>query len=141
MCIVCVRIVTVICCVLIVVMLIYAAIFLLPLCAFTRQLRLARARGLAEYMDFASSYVNAFEAKWIRGQRQDDETLGTADLQSLADLGNSVRVVEEIRFAPASQTLLITLGVGALAPMLPLLLLQIPINELAQRIVEMLFRG
>jgi hypothetical protein len=119
--------------------LIYAVIFILPLYVFARQLRLTRARGLASYMDFATAYVTAFEAKWMRGNRADQELLGTADLQSLADLGNSVRVVEEMRVAPVNQTLLMALALSAVVPFLPLLLFQFPLNQLIERVVLMLF--
>jgi hypothetical protein len=125
----------------IVVLLIYAAIFLLPLCAFTPQLRSARARGLQQYMDFASGYVTAFEEKWVRKPHHKANPLGTPDLQSLADLSNSVRVVEDMRFAPIDRTLLVILGAGAILPMLPLALFQIPLSELAERAVLMLFGG
>ena len=104
----------------------YAAIFVGPLFVFAPKLRLARARGLAEYMDLAASYVNAFQAKWLRREPGHEELLGTSDLQSLADLGNSVRVVEDMRTAPVSYRLLTRLVVAALVPMLPLLLFRVP---------------
>lgn len=126
---------------LLVVVLICLVIFVLPLCSFSGQLRLARARGLAAYMDFAGDYVAAFQAKWIRGRRPDEALLGTADLQSLADLGNSVRVVEELRLVPVNRTMLVAFAAAAGAPMLPLLLFQFPVDELAERAIRMLFGG
>ena len=51
-----------------------------------------------------------------------DPLLGTADLQSLADLSNSVGIVRNMRWVPVSTRLLITVVIAALLPMLPLLL-------------------
>ena len=60
--------------------------------------------------------------------------LGTADIQSLADLSNSVNIVRNMRWAPVSTRILIGFAVAALLPMLPLLLLKYPIAELATKL-------
>jgi hypothetical protein len=42
--------------------------------------------------------VRKFDAKWVRGGAPADEPLvGSADIQSLADLGNSFEVVRTMR--------------------------------------------
>jgi hypothetical protein len=46
------------------------------------------------YGAFATAYVREFDEKWFRGTASGDR-LGTADIQSLADLGNSYSVVQE----------------------------------------------
>ena len=54
-----------------------------------------QARGLREYGTLAQRYVREFDDKWLRGGAPADEPLvGTADIQSLADLGNSFEVVQ-----------------------------------------------
>lgn len=63
----------------------------------------------------------------------DEPLLGTADLQSLADLSNSVSVIRNMRWIPVGKRLLISLAVAALAPILPLMLLKYPITELTQK--------
>ena len=65
-----------------------------PLLVFAPQLAQAKRQGLREYGTLAERYVREFDAKWLRGGAPADEPLvGSADLQSLADLGNSYEVV------------------------------------------------
>ena len=61
----------------------------------------AKRTGLREYGTLAERYVREFDAKWLRGGAPADEPLvGSADIQSLADLGNSYEVVRTMRIAP-----------------------------------------
>jgi hypothetical protein len=64
--------------------------------------------------------------------------MGPSDLQSLADLSNSVGIVRNMRWVPMSTRLLITVVIAALLPMLPLLLFKYPIAELVQRVLNKL---
>ena len=90
-------------------------------------------------MGMAARYVNAFDRKWIRDDKESDESLlGTADLQSLADLTNSLNVVRGMRLIPADRRLIMALGIYVIVPMLPLLLLKFPIDQLAARLFQML---
>jgi hypothetical protein len=53
----------------------------------------SRRGRLLGYDALAASYTHAFDAKWLRGAPHDESILGTADPQSLADLGNSFGVI------------------------------------------------
>lgn len=99
-----------------------------------------RASGLPTYMQLGSEYVRAFERKWVDGPRPAGEPLiGTSDLQSLADLTNSLAVVRNLRMVPVvSQKLLFTLGGAALLPLVPLLLFEYPLVDLAARFLSRL---
>ncbi len=109
-----------------------AALFLVPFFIFSPKLWACRVSGWSEYMDMASRYVGAFDRKWIHGANPAGESiLGTPDMQSLADLGNSVSVVREMQWIPGSRRFLLGLAVAVVAPMLPLLLLKYPVMELA----------
>lgn len=57
--------------------------------------------------------------------------LGTPDIQSLADLANSAGTVRSMRVVPASRNILMHFAVGLALPMLPLLLFEYPIAQLA----------
>jgi hypothetical protein len=59
--------------------------------------------------------------------------LGTADIQSLADLSNSVSIVRDTRLVPVSPSMLMYLAVAALLPLLPLVLFKYPIADLLAR--------
>jgi hypothetical protein len=113
-----------------------AVLFLGPLLILAPQLRAARLSGLARYMELGSTYVNAFETKWIMPAAAPGESiLGSADVQSLADMQSSVGMVDEMRWIPVSLRLAM-FGLGAtLVPMTPLLLFKYPIAELAHKLV------
>jgi hypothetical protein len=111
-----------------------------PLCVFAPQLARAKRAGMREYGALAERYVRAFDAKWLRGGAPRDEVLvGSADIQSLADLGNSYEVVRAMRIVPVTRESLVQLGVAALAPMLPLALTMMPLEELLKRLLGILF--
>jgi hypothetical protein len=112
-----------------------AVLFLGPLFIFSPKLWACREKGLKDYMELASSYVSGFDRKWLgAGAAPQEPLLGTPDLQSLADLSNSVNVVRNMRAAPASLRLFMNLAIAAAAPVLPLLLFKYPIAELAEKL-------
>jgi hypothetical protein len=110
-----------------------------PLTIFTPQLSSAKRRGSKEYGTFASSYVEQFDRKWLRGGAKDETLLGTGDIQSLADLANSYAVVREMRGVPFGLQDVTRLAAATGAPLLPLLLTIMPIEELFDRLVKILF--
>ena len=94
---------------------------------------------MSDYMVFAARYVNDFEKKWLNtASAPADPLLGTPDLQSLADLSNSVGIVRNMRWVPISTRLVISALVAALAPMAPLFLFKYPVAEIAQRLFSKL---
>jgi hypothetical protein len=110
------------------------ALFLTPLLVFTDKLWAARTTGVGRYMDLAARYVTEFEAKWTGlSIPPDQKLLGTADIQSLADLANAVNVVKGMRWITVGPRLLTIMIVAAVAPLAPLLLFRYPIAELAER--------
>lgn len=113
-------------------------LFLAPLCLFLFKFRNCREKGLREYALLSSRYVHAFERKWMGGASEGDGLLGIPDIQSLADLANSVEGVRKMRLAPISLQLVATLGVAAALPMLPLLLFDQPAVELAKLLFKKL---
>jgi hypothetical protein len=116
-----------------------AALFIGPLFLFSRKLWLSRQTGMTEYMGMASRYVNAFDSRWIRDTEASGESqLGAADLQSLADLTNSVNVVRGMRSIPASQRLVVVLAASVILPLLPLVFLKYPVDQVVARLFQML---
>lgn len=111
-----------------------AALFLGPLFIFAAKLWACRIKGLSDYMVFASSYVNGFDQKWLGACAAPGEPLlGTPDIQSLADLSNSINIVRNMRWVPMSLRLVQDIVLAALLPMLPLLLLKYPVADLAEK--------
>jgi hypothetical protein len=115
-------------------------ILLGPLLVFSPKLFDAKRKGLLEYGALANEYTQSFERKWIRREAPEGEVLiGSADIQSLADLGNSFEIVRKMRPAPFDLATAILPTVAAAAiPFLPLTLTVFPLEELIKKIVEML---
>jgi hypothetical protein len=111
-----------------------------PLLVFTLQLAQAKRNGLREYGTLAERYVREFDAKWLRRSAPPDEPLlGSADIQSLADLGNSFEVVRTMRLAPITRDAIVRLAAATLVPIAPLLLTMMPLEELVKMLVGILF--
>ncbi len=109
------------------------ALFLGPLFIFSCKLWACRVKGLSDYMELAASYVNGFDRKWLgKDDARREPLLGNPDLQSLADLANSINIVRNMRWVPLSQPLIITIVIAALLPILPLLLFKYPVGELVR---------
>jgi hypothetical protein len=111
-----------------------------PLLVFAPQLAAAKRKGLREYGTLAETYVRAFDTKWLRGGAPAAEPLlGSADIQSLADLGNSYEVVRAMRIAPITRDAILRLVAATLAPIVPLLLTLMPLEELLKKLFGILF--
>jgi len=119
-----------------------ALVFLVicPLLVFAPQMARAKRRALGEYGVLAQRYGRQFDTKWVRGGAPPDEPLlGSADIQSLADLGNSFSVIKEMRVVPFTKETVFQLGVVTLAPLTPLLLTMISLDELLKRLLSAVF--
>jgi hypothetical protein len=111
-----------------------------PLLVFAPQLAQTKRVGSREYGALAERYVREFDAKWLRGGAPADEPLvGSADIQSLADIGNSFEVVRTMRIVPFTKEAILQLAVVAAAPMAPLLLTMMPFEELLKKLLGILF--
>jgi hypothetical protein len=111
-----------------------------PLTVFAGQLARAKRTGLGEYGVLAQRYVREFDAKWLRARGDLSEPLvGSADIQSLADLANTFEVIKTMRFVPFSKETVFQLGVVTLAPLAPLLLTMISLEELLKRLLSAVF--
>ena len=113
---------------------------LAPLLMFTPQMARAKRKGLATYGLLAQRYVERFEQKWtVDDPPGTEELLGAADIQSLADLGNSYAVVREMRTVPFGLQDISRLAIATAAPMVPLLLTIWSPEELITRIIKVVF--
>lgn len=112
---------------------------LAPFCVFTPLLLAAKRRGRRQYGWLAARYSEAFERKWIHGQRPADEPmLGSADMQSLADLGNSYAIVQETRLVPFSVRHITQVALITALPLLPLAFTILPFRALVTQALKIL---
>jgi hypothetical protein len=85
----------------------------------------------------AQRYVREFDTKWMRGGAPAGESfIGSADIQSLADMANSFAVIRGIRPVPVTRQSLIQLVVITLLPVAPLALTMISAKELMTRLLK-----
>ncbi len=110
-------------------------LFLGPLLMFGPILVRTRLAWLRHYSLFVDIYNRRFHEKWITSKAPTDEPLlGSSDIQSLADLGNSFRYIQEMKPLPFNLRVIIRFAIVTSLPCLPLLLLVMPID----RILELL---
>jgi hypothetical protein len=111
-----------------------------PLLVFAPQLAEAKRTGYREYGTLAERYIREFDAKWLRnGAPADEPLLGSGDIQSLADLGNSYEVVRTMRIVPITKEAVLRLAGATLVPVLPLALTMMPLEELVKRVIAVVF--
>jgi hypothetical protein len=111
-----------------------------PLTVFTPKLARAQREGLADYGLLASRYVEEFDQKWVKGRALPSaELLGTGDIQSLADLGNSYAVIGEMRAVPFGVRDMMRLAAVTAAPLVPLGLTIFSFEELLLRLIKIIF--
>jgi hypothetical protein len=111
-----------------------------PLLVIAPQLAQAKRTSLREYGTLAECYVRKFDAKWLRGGAPANEPLvGSSDIQSLVDLDNSFKVVQTMRIVPFTKEAIVLLAALTVAPVVPLLLTMMPLEELLKKLFGILF--
>jgi hypothetical protein len=110
---------------------------LLPIIVFFHDLHEMKIKGLYQYGALATAYTSKFHHKWIFGENPDAEPLlGTADIQSLADLGNSFMFVNKMDHFPMNPRTPIQLALACLIPMAPLLLIIMPLKDVLKLLMK-----
>ena len=111
-----------------------------PLLAFTLQLRDAKRRGMFQYGALAGSVGAAFERKWLkRAGSADEKALEVEDFSATTDLFQVVANVYEMKSAPLSVIGLAMLAASALAPLVPVWLTVVPLQDLVRGLSKFLF--
>lgn len=118
----------------------FVLIMLGPLVMFTPQMAAVKRKGLADYGLLAQRYVDGFAQKWVDGDAAESgELLGTGDIQSLADLGNSFSMVRDMRALPFWLDDITRLALFTIAPFAPLLLTVFSLDQLVTHVLKVVF--
>jgi hypothetical protein len=113
-------------------------VFAGPMLIFVPKLLALKQRGLLEYGTLGSEYTQAFHQKWVgRTGPSEEALLGSGDIQSLADLGNSFEVIRKMRMLPVEPSDFIAMALPGLIPALPLLAIVMPLGEILSRLVKL----
>lgn len=111
-----------------------------PLLVFAPQLAQAKRAGKLEYGLLLMRHNREFEEKYLRAADAERETLlGSQDVSSLADMGSSYSVVQEMRGVPVNRDAMIFLAAATVAPLLPLALTMMSLEDLLRKLATFLF--
>ena len=114
-------------------------IALVPLALVAPTLRIVRNKGLVEYGRLARTYTESFDRKWVHSSGGSSEPiLGTSDIQSLADMGNSFQLVQAMMIAPITKRLVLQIAAQAALPLVPVIILGTSTSQLVRAIVRMI---
>ena len=114
-------------------------IFAGPLLLFAPKLFRLKQTGLFRYGTLASRYTQLFDSKWLDAVNTAEEPLlGTADIQSLADLGNSYELVRKMRIVPIELRDFIGIAAPGVIPALPLAATVMPVGEILKGVLRLL---
>jgi hypothetical protein len=113
-------------------------VMLAPLLFFNRRLLRAKDEGLLEYGAFGVSYTQAFHRKWIEHSVPGVEALGSQDIQALSDFDNAFSVVHAMKVSLLGGRVLVPFGLAAVVPMAPLLLAEVPLDQILRTLLKAL---
>jgi hypothetical protein len=114
-------------------------VFAGPLLIFVAKLAALKQRGLMEYGTLGSEYTQAFHRKWVGNTEPANEPLlGTGDIQSLADLGNSFGIIRTMRIVPVEFSDFIGFVFPGLIPALPLAAMVMPLGEIVKVLLKLI---
>lgn len=114
-------------------------VFAGPMLIFVPKLLALKQRGMMEYGTLGSEYTQAFHRRWVeKSQPTEEPLLGTADIQSLADLGNSFEIIRKMRALPVAASDFIAMVLPGLIPVLPLVATVMPLGEILKSLLKLI---
>ncbi len=114
-------------------------LIILPLFVFSSQLDDANRAGEREFGLLASRVSQEFEIKWMSDKWPEQHDKLGSEIQSLADLSNSFRVVNTMKLVPVDRNAVIMLAIITVAPVAPLVLTMMPLSEVVKMVAGVLF--
>ena len=115
-------------------------LFVGPLLVFVFKLHRTKMVGVFEYGGLASGVGRRFEKKWLENYEEfASGALEATDFSATTDLYGIVNNVHDMRVLPFDLRGLLTLAVCTLLPFIPVVLMTIPLKQLLQEIMKLLF--
>ena len=109
-----------------------------PLLVVAPVLQKIKKKALLEYGALVTIHNQLFHRKWIQNHPPGEVILGDPDPSSLVDLGSSFTVIRQMEIVPIDKATFVTLALAAALPMLPVILLATPADELVRVVLKML---
>jgi hypothetical protein len=111
-----------------------------PLLIFIGKLDRLRQLGLRDYGTLASRHAQLFDEKWIKGAGITEDIveipLGSPDTSSISGLKSNYETVKRMKFFPFGVRALVVLVAAALIPMVPLMLMEFPLQKILKTIAR-----
>ncbi|MBV8361973.1 MAG: hypothetical protein JO189_29180 [Deltaproteobacteria bacterium] len=115
------------------------AVFAAPMLVFVPNLLALKQRGLIEYGTLGSEYTQAFYRRWVgKTEPTEEPLLGTGDIQSLADLGNSFEIIRKMRILPVELSDFTAFVLPGLIPALPLAATEMPLGQIIKGLLKLI---
>jgi len=122
------------------VVVLFTFVLIFPTFFFAKKLVFTKLNGIMDYGVTSHKYISGFHDKWVKGNNPEGEKLmGSADIQSLADLSNSYGIVKTMIPFPIDLRKVIALILIISVPFSPLILFVIPLNELFKTLANFVF--
>ena len=116
-----------------------AVLVLLPATAFAKPLQRARWLAKFEYGTLAGRHFDLVHARWAEGRPvKNDPILDAPELGPAADVATLHGLGTHLRTVPIGRTTLVSVLLPALAPVLLVLALDIPISEILLKLLKAL---
>ena len=93
----------------------------------------ARFEGIRDYGRLALVHARLFHRRWINPEI-DDSILGSPDISSLADLQSAFETLAWMRVVPFDARSVTAVVIGVIAPMVPLIVFEVPLDELVVKV-------
>jgi hypothetical protein len=105
-----------------------------PLALFAPGALAARKQAALEYGALSARHARLFEERWLKGRPPDDELMSAPEISALCDIDAPLSRVIKMRTAPVTRDLLLAIVLPALAPFLPVVLIEVPLAELLKQL-------
>ena len=114
-------------------------LFLCPLTAFGSRLRGVRRRGRFEYGALAGRHVRGLHERWIQGRTVEDAAiLDAPEIGPAADVATLYELSTRMRPLPIGMQPILAVLIPAVAPLLPVATLEIPLKDILSKVLGML---
>jgi hypothetical protein len=114
-------------------------LFLCPLSAFGSRLRQVRRLGRFQYGALAGRHVRGLHERWVEGKTvEDDAILDAPEIGPAADVATLYDLATRMRTLPLGMQPILAVLIPAVAPLLPVATLEIPLQEILGKVLGML---
>ena len=105
-----------------------------PLVLFAPAMVAARKRAALEYGSLSSRHARLFEERWMKSGAPDDDLISAPEISTLCDIDAPLSRVMKMNTVPVTRGLLLAIALPALAPFLPVVMIEIPFVELLKQV-------